>query len=855
MPEFYIVTALPYSVAHDATHHVSLYIAPRIVSGVETELGRWNLFPNWADRVRSATIELTADVGVIECDAIRDPVDPTVWLEAFPPSTPVRDSQVPDWDEPDRRWRSFSAGGVLNIAKALHMAAIYAGPTSPPPPSSHPLSRAIAGRVRTLDGYSETQMTRLFDRVIESDLPLAAIDEIVGSERDWLNSIGMQLHRCRRFYERPESQGPYREHPDPDATEPTAVAPEPEFHQRCSTVGNMPALQRMLGLVIDLRVTDLDLLRTATWLSARMLLDGDASAYRATRVRCRTVGEDLVSVAKTNDWSDGALRLGDDELFTVLDVDTDGSALKMDRFIWTLPRLMRCQADGQPVNAATPALRSGGFTVARNRQALNIQERLRDQRRLAAAMIDQREPSLHTEDITRGMRVEVWDHSVARWRSVHEHLADIHVGDTQVLEAHPEEGFVQVSAVHETGGVDRSPLHVHEALFGWEGWSLSVPRPGKRIVRREGQEFVEDTPTDYEGEPTHPIRSIARSPRGTLPRLRYGRAYAFRAWAVDLAGNSRPHNLTSGAPLASGGMAVNDRWPELRAATLSVMRSEQPQTRLSLRSSAVTDAIATALSERGQAFVADTSLGRSDGIVTGLRPFLRWDPVLSPAVVPRHQYTEGESLRVLVIRSDVTQDVTSGTVVVASSTATSERHLAPPKTSQIGAELHGKFDTAIGSTDPAEQQRMLGWILCEDGTFNDPTRADIDNPPDRLKQEGFGLASNGDQYTLTPKEEFVELKEEQFEHPETTEAKLPANQYVVHNIDEVTLPYLPDPLAKGVSIVFPDAGADRTIMFPFGSEGVTADYDGDWPVLAAPSPGSARRRSTLLERFRITRSR
>ena len=78
MPEFYIVTALPYSVAHDATHHVSLYIAPRIVSGVETELGRWNLFPNWADRVRSATIELTADVGVIECDAIRDPVDPTV---------------------------------------------------------------------------------------------------------------------------------------------------------------------------------------------------------------------------------------------------------------------------------------------------------------------------------------------------------------------------------------------------------------------------------------------------------------------------------------------------------------------------------------------------------------------------------------------------------------------------------------------------------------------------------------------------------------------------------------------------------------------------------------------------------
>ena len=47
--------------------------------------------------------------------------------------------------------------------------------------------------------------------------------------------------------------------------------------------------------------------------------------------------------------------------------------------------------------------------------------------------------------------------------------------------------------------------------------------------------------------------------------------------------------------------------------------------------------------------------------------------------------------------------------------------------------------------------------------------------------------------------------------------------------DELTLPYLPDPMARGVSFVFPEAGLDRTIPMPFGGEGFTAEYGGSWP--------------------------
>ncbi|HOQ53242.1 MAG TPA: hypothetical protein PLF56_06470, partial [Micropruina sp.] len=75
-------------------------------------------------------------------------------------------------------------------------------------------------------------------------------------------------------------------------------------------------------------------------------------------------------------------------------------------------------------------------------------------------------------------------------------------------------------------------------------------------------------------------------------------------------------------------------------------------------------------------------------------PFVRWQPVPPPAIVPRRLFTEGESNQVLVIRSWVSQDpsslvVTSGTpadyaAANAGRDATCERHLVPPKTSQLG---------------------------------------------------------------------------------------------------------------------------------------------------------------------------
>ena len=89
-------------------------------------------------------------------------------------------------------------------------------------------------------------------------------------------------------------------------------------------------------------------------------------------------------------------------------------------------------------------------------------------------------------------------------------------------------------------------------MFGWEGWSLSVPRPGKRVRSELSDapgggtritEVAEPTPTTPTGDETHPFVFGHTFAKGTLPRLRYGRDYAFRAWAVDLAGGVRAHHV------------------------------------------------------------------------------------------------------------------------------------------------------------------------------------------------------------------------------------------------------------------------------------------------------------------------
>ena len=128
---------------------------------------------------------------------------------------------------------------------------------------------------------------------------------------------------------------------------------------------------------------------------------------------------------------------------------------------------------------------------------------------------------------------------------------------------------------------------------------------------------------------------------GALPLLRYGTTYRLRAHAVNLAGNSVP--------------------PESEDSTLA----------------------------------------------TPPHPYLRFEPLPSPVLILRDWVTEGESLERMVIRSNY--DVSAADYVQLPMVQQviagqgyhykpdNERHVAPPKTLQLMAELHGMFDAAMGA--------------------------------------------------------------------------------------------------------------------------------------------------------------
>lgn len=914
--ELFTVVALPRSRAADADAHVSVFVAPRLTpDGDEGTLADFTHFPRWAHLLADdATISLADQAGPLQVRALRSPIEPDLFDAVLPPETPVRAPGTLDWS--DRHWRTFPAAELHDAATALHALAMFSGPTAPPAPSSHPLTRLLdrlgvrVGSQR--EPYDESRFTARYDQMLaewpsDETIAIGEIESMVDGLDDPIVRLAVQLHRARRFYERPEAQREYRDRPDPDAVRDPLPRPDPDVHERCTLVGDHPGLQRRLGLVIDLEVRDRTRLAASQWLAARIVPSGDEAACRSPRTRVATAGDDLVTVPRTADWHAGRLRLGDVERFTVLDVDPDGAALKLERFLWTLPRLAAIERNGDPVHAAPAALRSLGFTVVQRRRAVEVSDQMAWQRHLAGSGDNDRPMHLATEDVTQGLRVEVWDDEVGAWYSLHRRRIDVEVaGLGEVAADVTEEGFVQGATATETPGVEHAPVHVHESVFGWDGWSLAAPRPGARVRHEDGDEVVEDPDTDP--DPVTPLTIHTRVEPGTLPRLRYGRSYAFRAWSVDLAGNSRPHPLGPVAtpsravvsavasaardlpavaasppgllPLLRGSLAAAHLERDLAAVeereatpadealrllgavqldrpVLSRLRARRgeagwsPPPRGPDRTTLVARRFTDVLTDEAQPVVAPRvtvdpgTLARALGptlrpaeastavvTVTPLRPFLRWHPVEPPALVPKRAYSAGESLRHLVIRSGVRQDPVTLEITVtppdryAADLAdlgyhpTAERHVAPPKTSQSDAELHGEFDDAIGSNDPAAHARLLAVALRESGTFFDVAVPRLDDPAQTDPQPGIELAHD-------PGVPPSELATRTLPLP-PGEPPVPG-QYIVHDVDQLRLPYLPDVLARGISLVFPDAGRDRRIAFPFGTEGFTARYVGGWP--------------------------
>jgi hypothetical protein len=187
--------------------------------------------------------------------------------------------------------------------------------------------------------------------------------------------------------------------------------------------------------------------------------------------------------------------------------------------------------------------------------------------------------------------------------------------------------------------------------------------------------------------------------------------------------------------------------------------------------------------------------------------YCRFEPLAAPVLVPRARYAEGESLERLVIRSN--RDVSAADYAAAFNQSDlvqnqqhapyqpqNERHLAAPKVALQPVEVHGMLDDVFGS----------------DG-----------QPPDEARRAAIRAA-----YDIARREQgsLVDPTLPTVELVNTSSDPAVPQQYAVHTEEQLVLPYLPDPLARGVVFVgLPSAPDSQPFVVRF-----------DAPTWDAPVP-------------------
>lgn len=827
-------TALPHGYVQDGPHagalRLSIVVSPRLTptTAAEQKLGAPGFadFHNWPETLAHLKLGLRIGAKLLPLERISQ-TDASLWTTLLGPDTPVAGFVFKDMSRVNLR--SFPVRHVTGFLRQHYGQLAQQSPNSPPTllpwREAHPglkgmltelgtrtqkidlghssIEVALPGFDRFFDHKGEEALEALVDRVVFSPqgkyvAPVAGIDGTVNDKTrfpirvlpaDWQNPAGggadaalmsqfsssaeYSFYQANRFYRRrPVTDAELAQRrPNYQNIQPAPKVPDFDFHRIIASYADTPHVLRALGLVIDVVLPVGNPIREAVQAAGKAegtlgveIIDWaghDLSKDSYPRTAWRATPRRFTTRARTSDHADGLLKLegaldptltpnaklrGD---FDVFQLDTDGAALKTVDFLLSAQNLVgksfKPGSHGEVTyttgdKQAVAALRSGGLGVSRHGRAAQIAMSAASaslkNKAVETSADESRKIVLFTEDVLRGYRVDV--QAQGKWQSLCARDGDYTVIHTdEKLDFQPDEGYVKGASTSGDGSDDH---YLHEALFRWTGWSLVAPRPGRTI------KAVEEPGSGLQGESVEHVDEVTdqgnglsvqfKALKGSLPRLRFGWSYRFRARVTDLAGNS---------------LALND------------------------------------------ASLADTEQA------TEAVPYLRFEPVDPPALAHAHRVSEGESLERLVVRSNAevspksylkTPDFKTAIQLPASADfeylATCDRHVVPPKSSQLQCEQHGLLDAAFGSGDPVRIKAAYEVASREAGTLFDKlpgSQIELITPT--------SVAASAQTATVPPKLPDAE-------HP--TGERLVGGQYIVHRERVAGTPYLPDAASAGVAI-------------------------------------------------------
>ena len=470
-----------------------------------------------------------------------------------------------------------------------------------------------------------------------------------------------------------------------------------DFHGMFSTLGDYPALMRRLGVVIDLEVDVPDLPNVPTGQSVSGWIkvipswqptfadNRDYSPWTAYLLEEADFGAASHAVfdpTVPQEVNRGQLRLDSGE-YTLVEVDVDGAVMKTLNFVNNLD-LMVNSGGGTDPNAQDggfPTIRSGGISIVREKRADQLRARFarssQHNTRLNTIMSTSPatpaaptptppvEVEFYAEDLLHGYRLDIWDSRSQKWHSLNDRVGTYNFPQAGLQRSLSDEGFVKPGTTQKATDKNTPPSTTDDLNYH------------ESLFRWEGWSL----------SAPRPGKSINKSPDPAQP----------------------PERVTNTAKtqfdLAVSFAATPGTLPKLRYGLnyrVKARAVDLAGNSVGLDPSDLVVAIPTSQSEFA---------------------YLRFDPVAAPNLILREPLGQGEAVERLVIRSFNTDP----SLDPVATSETNERHVVPPKVSQLMSEVHGQFDGPDGKprSDPATYQMIKNR---DAGTFS-PTLTDGSTDP------------------------------------------------------------------------------------------------------------------------------
>jgi len=555
-----IWTALPNGRGASAgTLNLSVFVMPRLQTDEGGATPRLSLFPdftNWPTTIGAAPsgpLSFTVTFGALPpVTATAAPGSPVPsarhWAAIFDPAT----TGVQPWqyfDLSDVPLRSFPARAVEGFLRDAYTSIGRQHPTDFPSRGSlldGPFNPARPGNLNRGQGTPKGLGSETLSppRTVPPGPPGGT-------------AAGTALGLSLDFHTRPEHDPGFK-----------PTTPTLDFHQALSMLKAYPRLLRTLGLVFDLVVpvpAGLPMGTTTVKVTPAwhpLLAGTGTSSQDATPLtNCTIDAAGFRATPRGTDYANGMLNLADSSRFSVIEVDVDGGAERASMFAAALEQTIRGGTDDTADDYAPPSLRSLGLSVVWSDWAGALSQLAAAQTakeyQLEQSLTDPTVPLpvFDAEDLVRGHRIDVYSSEPSpAWRSLVARVGRYHFPKDSSLDfSDQDEGAVVAGGTQAAGTVEPPPpdLYVHETLARWSGWSLAARRPGRQILPAGevgGDPANPLPPTDPNaGGVTHPQLSVSfTATRGSLPKLRFGNSYRFRARAADLAGNGVPLDSADG---------------------------------------------------------------------------------------------------------------------------------------------------------------------------------------------------------------------------------------------------------------------------------------------------------------------